>query len=406
VDQDQSVSCKILLKCCLNALRSYTTVEWLLLKIDADQTLLTIELACRKGIRKLFDFSADEDVDENTPNVPTLPYNIQMNPRVLSEYVADFNSTTDEVTFIPQPETFKIRCHQDTKGAPAGSAVQTELKLDSSDFDVYHIAGDDTEFTFALRDLKALLKFCDFASQHVSVYYLKGGDPIVFKTDTSRGLFDAQFTLATQSSYAQQASDQGSADVPSQQHTDLPSRCGPSQTEDRGYDPTPSETQEQPPPARATSHSVRAPSQTEDRSYPQTSQARENPPPLRAAHSVRAPVQRAVSESRSLSQHPSQQQMSEENGAAQRGLEGLSGRAPEHDPSVVPNSRASSENVSAAPSAHNNAGDLREMVAGAAVDSEDEFVEGTPPPSPSARNISSSYAFLSQKQKLNRSVSY
>ena len=85
-----------------------------------------------------------------------------------------------QVTLVPQPELFKVRCVQlhDNKGSKEAQitrGLQTELSIDPADFDVYNIAGDDTELTFTLRELKALLSFCDFASQNVEVYYDTGG---------------------------------------------------------------------------------------------------------------------------------------------------------------------------------------------------------------------------------------
>lgn len=133
---------------------------------------------------------------------PDQPYKVSLNPRILSEYVAEFNAVMDEVTMIPQPNAFKVRCSQDSKDAKTkeegiGAGLQTELTIDPNEFDIYHIAGDDTELNFTLRELKALLNFCDFASQNVEIHYECAGSPIVFKASTNQGLLDANFIIAT-----------------------------------------------------------------------------------------------------------------------------------------------------------------------------------------------------------------
>ena len=67
------------------------------------------------GVKKVFAFNTSDDPEPMQAVEPDQPYKVSLNPRILSEYVNDFNAVMDEVTMIPQPEAFKVRCSQDSK---------------------------------------------------------------------------------------------------------------------------------------------------------------------------------------------------------------------------------------------------------------------------------------------------
>jgi len=201
-DPEDTVICRVTLKCLTQSLRSFLTVENLQFKVSRDLTSVTMGLNCKRGVKKTFHFNAEEDREPLRATVDDQPYCVSLNPRVLSEYVGEFNAVMDDVTLVPKPESFVVRCNQSSTTSNKSNGIekqglQTELTIDPSEFDIYNIAGDDTELSFPLKEFKALLNFCDFASQNVQIQYERGGSPIQFTTTTNQGLLEADFILAT-----------------------------------------------------------------------------------------------------------------------------------------------------------------------------------------------------------------
>ena len=72
----------------------------------------------------------------------------------------------------------------------------TEIVVDSADFDMYSVRPGAQELTFSLKELRAILVFCEVSGQPVSVYFSEPGQPILWTVNC----FDAlvvDFVLAT-----------------------------------------------------------------------------------------------------------------------------------------------------------------------------------------------------------------
>eukprot|EP00658_Telonema_sp_P-2_P013677 TRINITY_DN15181_c0_g1_i2.p1 TRINITY_DN15181_c0_g1~~TRINITY_DN15181_c0_g1_i2.p1 ORF type:complete len:302 (+),score=32.38 TRINITY_DN15181_c0_g1_i2:383-1288(+) len=161
-------------------------------------------LNCKKDIRKIFELWVEEQVDamQAVYDANSCAYELALNPRTMSEFVGEFNSNLDEVSLIPEESQLRVRCCKEVGTGGDGSsglakALQTELVLGAGEFDDYTIPPGQPKLTFALRDLKALLGFCEFASKRVSIHYDGAGRPIVCKMLSQAGSLQADFVLAT-----------------------------------------------------------------------------------------------------------------------------------------------------------------------------------------------------------------
>lgn len=67
--------------------------------------------------------------------------------------------------------------------------------LSTLEMEEYEIM-NDTEATFCLKELRALLSFCDAFGQHISLLFERGGRPLVITTKLY-GLLECDFVLAT-----------------------------------------------------------------------------------------------------------------------------------------------------------------------------------------------------------------
>jgi len=109
------ISCQISLKVLLCALRSFLTVESIGLSITADR--LTVELECKKGIKKIFELYVEEDSEMMTAiyDANSCPYEVAFSTRSMSEFVGDFSTNLDEVTFIPENNKLRVRCCKEAR---------------------------------------------------------------------------------------------------------------------------------------------------------------------------------------------------------------------------------------------------------------------------------------------------
>ena len=85
--------------------------------------------------------------------------------------------------------------------------LMTELVVDAADFEMYSVRPGVQELTFSLKELRAILNFCDVSGQPVSVYFSDPGQPILWTVNC----FDAlvvDFVLATLVSTGDSASQQ------------------------------------------------------------------------------------------------------------------------------------------------------------------------------------------------------
>uniref|UniRef100_A0A2C9LRK0 Proliferating cell nuclear antigen PCNA C-terminal domain-containing protein n=2 Tax=Biomphalaria TaxID=6525 RepID=A0A2C9LRK0_BIOGL len=73
--------------------------------------------------------------------------------------------------------------------------MYTELTLSPNEFENYQV-GVDSDVTFCLREMRAVLGFCDLTGLPLTVQFDTPGRPITFSV-TSDPSFEANFLLAT-----------------------------------------------------------------------------------------------------------------------------------------------------------------------------------------------------------------
>jgi hypothetical protein len=118
-----------------------------------------------------------------------LPHFFRASSRSLSEAVANFLTSQEEVTMTAMKEKFMLRNHVDSFAIEQrGSAkpVRTELTMRPSDFNEYHVEGggehdvngemmEDAGMTFCMKEFRALIAFADAFKLDVSARFFKAG---------------------------------------------------------------------------------------------------------------------------------------------------------------------------------------------------------------------------------------
>lgn len=208
--------CKITTKSCLTVFKSLVTLEKTVercrLVLDVELDRLVFQLHCKHGIVKTYNLSFIECENlqavfskDFSPNV------LVSQSRLFHDVVGNFQSGQEEITLSVTPERVMIRNYIDDEPDPQ-KVIRTELSLMPEEFENYRV-GVDTEVTFCLKELRALLSFSESSNLPLSMYFESAGRPIILALDSDPS-FEANFVLATLADTGTQVSSSQQSMVP------------------------------------------------------------------------------------------------------------------------------------------------------------------------------------------------
>ncbi|XP_048139714.1 uncharacterized protein LOC115752807 isoform X7 [Rhodamnia argentea] len=175
-------------------------------------------LQCFNGIKKTYwiTCNVDPDIQQLSLDRRRYPSNFVVRPRDLNRLLANFQSSLQEITIIA---TERNSNPSDAASEFGGKAVEfrsyidptkendsllhTQLWIDpAEEFVQYAHNGNPVDVTFAVKELKAFLAFCEGCEVDIHMYFEKAGEPILMapKFGTDEGVssnFDATLVLAT-----------------------------------------------------------------------------------------------------------------------------------------------------------------------------------------------------------------
>ncbi|KAJ2721512.1 hypothetical protein GGI07_003912 [Coemansia sp. Benny D115] len=121
----------------------------------------------------------------------------RVSAKAASAWIGHFTRGLEEMSLRMSPQNVLVRSWAD--GSYAGNtqidaavsdstrALQTELSIDTADFDLYHLAsGRTVELTFGLREFRAILQYAENMALPLTAYFNGGGEPILFTVGASR----------------------------------------------------------------------------------------------------------------------------------------------------------------------------------------------------------------------------
>eukprot|EP01117_Protostelium_nocturnum_P007818 TRINITY_DN2799_c0_g1_i1.p1 TRINITY_DN2799_c0_g1~~TRINITY_DN2799_c0_g1_i1.p1 ORF type:complete len:328 (-),score=115.08 TRINITY_DN2799_c0_g1_i1:46-1029(-) len=166
--------------------------------MDEVHERFVFELLCKHGIKKLYKLTYDEmepikAVYEKENAINKMIFS----PKKLLECVSNFYNKVEHITFMASKEGILLKSFvEDTSSTSStGKILRTEMHVDVGDFDEYEI-GQEASITFDIKQFKAILSFCDSAGQPVSMFFERGGRPILLALNYF-GSFQADFVLAS-----------------------------------------------------------------------------------------------------------------------------------------------------------------------------------------------------------------
>jgi len=193
-----SKRCKVLLKPCVSVFKSSNIVERTTLRIDERESRLIIDILCKLGIKKLYKLTYEEtEMIQAVFNKDNCPHQLLSKSRLLQDAIVNFSNNIEEITLVAQKSGIKLKSYIDDPKA-ISKLLQTETSLSAHDFEEYRFSAEGTtpELTFTLKELKAILSFCEQTNLPVSVHYERAGRPVIFSLNFY-GALVADFVLAT-----------------------------------------------------------------------------------------------------------------------------------------------------------------------------------------------------------------
>jgi hypothetical protein len=212
--------------------RTVASVESCDISIDEENFRLNVVMHCKLSVEKRYQLSVEESAAHKAIYNRITPHRIISRARTLQDCVANFQNNVEEVTLVPHPQHLRLKTYVDDTLVPSSrpgsagkdvgkSVLMTELVVDAQDFDQYAVQDGAGELTFSLKELRAILQFCEAAGQPISVFFSDPGQPILWSVNCFDAL-QVEFVLATLATVPVPDASQSGVARPSQQPLQQP----------------------------------------------------------------------------------------------------------------------------------------------------------------------------------------
>ncbi|KAK6915594.1 Rad9/Ddc1 [Dillenia turbinata] len=214
------VQCSVLIKAICSVLRTpIVGIDKLRVDLpDPDASKVQWTLDCYSGMKKIYwiNCNSEPEIQHLSLDRGRFPSNFVVRPRDLNRLLANFQSSLQEITVIAtEPHSLPSDAASDIGGKAvelrtyidptkdSDSLLHTQLWIDpSEEFVQYTHTGDPVDVTFAVKELKAFVSFCEGCEVDVHIYFEKAGEPVLMVPkfgldDTSYSNYDATLVLAT-----------------------------------------------------------------------------------------------------------------------------------------------------------------------------------------------------------------
>ncbi|KAK6191327.1 hypothetical protein SNE40_003046 [Patella caerulea] len=197
--EDEGLRCKVNMKSMLTVFKSLSSIERSVerckITLNTPEARLVFQLYCRHGIVKTHNLAFIEcETLQAVFSKDLTPNRLTAHPKLLCDAVINFQNNQEEVTLIAKPDKISLKNYVDDEPDPK-KVVLTEMHLDPNEFDNCQL-GVDTEITFCLKELRAILGFAEVISLPINMHFERAGRPIVISIDSDK-TFEANFVLAT-----------------------------------------------------------------------------------------------------------------------------------------------------------------------------------------------------------------
>ncbi|XP_005102659.1 cell cycle checkpoint control protein RAD9A [Aplysia californica] len=196
---EEGLRCKIGMKSVMAVFKSLPTidktVEKCRISLNMSEARLIFQMYCRHGIIKTHNLAFIEcDTLQAVFSKDLCPNKITAPPKLLCDAVLNFQSTQEEITLIVRPDFLALKNYVEDE-PDITKVIHTEMTLSPDEFDHYQV-GVDTEVTFCLKELRAILSFVDITDLPLCLHFECAGRPVTISISSDLS-FEGNFVLAT-----------------------------------------------------------------------------------------------------------------------------------------------------------------------------------------------------------------
>lgn len=192
------VRCQVNLRNCQLALRNPGSIERLVMRIIPGRNCMKWEIESVSGLKRTLSFAFEEEnaAMQGAPEFPDTEDMdfIAIRPKTLIDCVANFHHGVEEISFMLTPEHLAVKTYMDELNQAYLRALHTEYRLEKTEMEQYrvdraaerlHSSQTEQEFTFCLKEIRAMLAYCDGTDQNFHCYLDQPGLPLIL-TDKAR----------------------------------------------------------------------------------------------------------------------------------------------------------------------------------------------------------------------------
>eukprot|EP01127_Copromyxa_protea_P024378 TRINITY_DN9565_c0_g1_i2.p1 TRINITY_DN9565_c0_g1~~TRINITY_DN9565_c0_g1_i2.p1 ORF type:complete len:272 (+),score=65.10 TRINITY_DN9565_c0_g1_i2:153-968(+) len=156
---------------------------------------------CKMGIKKTYRLEVEDcDPLQAVYARESCPNRMQVQAQTLNMCLQNFPGGLDEISMVLHPDKVIVKSYVDnkkTEEALMRKLLLTEMTLNPNDFEVYDFnTNKKVTLTFCLKEMKAILSFCEKQPQPLSFYMDVEGKPVLVSVGMAN-TFEADFVLAT-----------------------------------------------------------------------------------------------------------------------------------------------------------------------------------------------------------------
>lgn len=169
------------------------TVDSLQIKLHPNTDKLMFHIKYKKGIHKTYYVPVIEcETLKAFYHKDKSANRLTIQPKIVRDILSNFQSNHDEITWKVTKDSIVIRNYSDTEDVYSG--VRTEICVNKDEFDEFKIQ-TETEITFCLKELRAVLLFSDSVGLPLSANFNVSSKPIVFVIQNE--IFEANIVVST-----------------------------------------------------------------------------------------------------------------------------------------------------------------------------------------------------------------
>ena len=208
----QQKSVKVTLKSLLPVFKASRTTESIRLIFDDVRLRLVFVLLGRSEVRKTFKVPYEEgQVLHPVHNKNRCTGKIVTRPRFFIDSLANFHPKLEDISFSPRQAQLKMSSFVDDPASTKNLLLRTEMNLDLSEFETYTLTNNqDIVLTFSCKAFRAILEFCEQFDNSIDMYFKAHGDPLIFELNVGQSGttadFHADFIFATRHYHAETTS--------------------------------------------------------------------------------------------------------------------------------------------------------------------------------------------------------